>query len=80
MASENDSYLLACEMKSNFRPKFKKKQPANIYKGNSSTSDTWLVKCTWNEEAQKFDIEEEMSQAMLIIDWKVESVCEYAKN
>ena len=81
LPTQKDSYLLACEMKgSKFKPKYKKKRPNNIYKGKSMTSDTWLVKCTWDDEEQMIKIDEDMAESMLITDWKVESACEYAEN
>ena len=72
-STTQSSYLLACEMKNFFKAKFKKEHPQHVYAGKK-TEPTWVVKCEFNNAEQK--IEYKMSDSILIIDQKVDSICE----
>ena len=49
--------------------------PSHVYQGKKGDA-TWVVKCEFNKEEQKLTYKDDMSTSMLIIDVKVESVCE----
>ncbi len=64
-----------------FGREFKKKRPEHVCKINPDEYyNSWVVKCRFNAEEMKFEIDVEMMTSMYVVGSTVNSLCEYREN